>query len=114
MKPKAQEIKEGRLKWILKTALPLNPNFVLHYNGTLLESSKATIEPWKTWVFGDENDIVVKKYKEYSSYLENDTFYVNLPHLNGISGHMDLYRDSLLSGKSEQTVFSGTRRTGPR
>lgn len=102
LKPKAQEIKEGRLKWILKTALPLNPQFVLHYNGTLLESSKAAIEPWKTWVFGDENDAVVKKYNIYSSYSKNGTFFVNLPNLKGICGHIDLYRDSLVSGKSEQ------------
>ena len=103
LKPKAQEIKEGRLKWILSTALPLNPSFILHYNGSLLESSKAGIEPWKTWVFGDENDMVVKKYDDYSSYSKNDIFFVDLPNLKGISGHIDLYRDSLLSGKSEQT-----------
>ena len=102
LKPKAQEIKEGRLKWILKTALPLNPQFVLHYNGTILESSKAAIEPWKTWVFGDDNDVVVKKHDLYSSYSKKDTFYVDLPNLKGICGHMDLYRDSLVSGKSEQ------------
>ena len=102
LKPKAQEIKEGRLKWILSTALPLNPNFVLHFNGTLLESSKSGIEPWKTWVFGDEEDAIVRKYDEYSSYLNNDTFYVDLPNIKGICGHIDLYRDSLLTGKSEQ------------
>lgn len=102
LKPKAQEIKEGRLKWILKTALPLNPQFVLHYNGTLLESSKAAIEPWKTWVFGDDNDAVIKKYDLYSSYSKNDSFFVDLPNLKGICGHIDLYRDSLVSGKSEQ------------
>ena len=101
LKPKAQEIKDGRLKWILSTALPLNPNFVLHYNGTLLESSKAKIEPWKTWVFGDEEDVVVKKYDDYSSYSKNDVFFVDLPNLKGICGHINLYRDSLLSGKSE-------------
>ena len=103
LKAKAQEIKEGRLKWILSTALPLNPNFVLHYNGVHLESSKANIQPWKTWVFGDENDAIVKKYDIYSSRSKNGIYYVDLPNLNGISGHIDLYRDSLLSGKSEQT-----------
>lgn len=102
LKAKAQEIKEGRLKWILSTALPLNPNFNLHYNGVLLESSKANVEPWKTWVFGDENDTIVKKYDYYSSESKDGILFVNLPNLNGISGRIDLYRDSLLSGKSEQ------------
>lgn len=103
LKPKAHEIKEGRLKWVLSTALPLNPSFVLHYNGSLLESSKANIEPWKTWIFGAEDDAIVAKYKDYSSREEGNSFYVDLPNLKGVSGRMDLYRDSLLSGKSEQT-----------
>lgn len=103
LKPKAHEIKEGRLKWILSTALPLNPNFILNYNGSLLESSKATIEPWKTWTFGAEDDALVAKYDIYSSREKDGSFYVDLPNLKGVSGRMDLYRDSLLSGKSEQT-----------
>lgn len=103
LKPKAHEIKEGRLKWILSTALPLNPSFILHYNGSLLESSKATIEPWRTWTFGAEDDAVVAKYDIYSSREKEGSFYVDLPNLKGISGHIDLYRDSLLSGKSGQT-----------
>lgn len=103
LKPKAQDIKDGRLKWILSTALPLNPNFNLFYNGVVLESSKTNIKPWKSWTFGDEEDSVVKKYDIYKSYKKEDIFYINTPNLEHITGHIDLYRDSLLSGKSEQT-----------
>lgn len=103
LKPKAQDIKDGRLKWILSTALPLNPNFNLFYNGVVLESSKANVKPWKSWTFGDEEDSVVKKYDIYKSYKKEDVFYINTPNLEHITGHIDLYRDSLLSGKSEQT-----------
>lgn len=102
LKPKSQEIKEGRLKWILSTALPLNPKFILYYNGILLESSKSNIVPWKINVFG-KNDAIVEKYDTYTSCQSGEQFYVNLPSLKGISGYIALYRDSLLTGKSEQT-----------
>lgn len=41
LKPKAAEIKEGRLKWILRSALPLNPGFILYYNCDRIESSNV-------------------------------------------------------------------------
>jgi hypothetical protein len=43
LRPKVQEISEGRLKWILRTALPLNPAFNLYYNGQKIESSKIEV-----------------------------------------------------------------------
>lgn len=100
LKPKVTEIQDGRLKWILSTALPLNPSFKLHFNGVELVSSKEKIEPLNTWVFG-ENDAVVNKYDMYSSNTFKGNPCVNLPTLKNIVGKIDLYRDSLVKGKSE-------------
>lgn len=99
LKAKATEIKEGRLKWILRTALPLNPNFNLTFNGSEIQSSKESIDPWQTWVFG-ENDEVARKFKIYEVGNYKDSPCVHLPHLRNVVGKIDIYRDSLLTGKS--------------
>lgn len=99
LKTKAADIKDGRLKWILRTALPLNPNFKLFFNGELLESSKVDISPWKTWVIG-KDEKVTKKYKYETSQYNNQPC-VNLPTLKNITGQVDLYKESLVKGKSE-------------
>lgn len=102
LKPKAFDIKDGRLKWVLSTALPLNPNFNLTFNGKLLESSKATMIPWNTWTIGAEDDNIALKFAdEYTvGKDEKGTCYLDLPHLLKVTGKIDLYRDSLLTGKA--------------
>lgn len=100
LKPKATEIKDGRLKWILSTALPLNPNFNLFFNGTKIESRKESIEPWKTWIFGKEDEVATKFDYRTETYKGEPC--VHLPNLNNVIGKIDLYRDSLLTGKSAE------------
>lgn len=101
LKAKATEIQEGRLQWILRTALPLSPSFNLFYNGEKLESSKIDVRPAKTWIIG-KNDSVVKKFKEYSSGKIKGVSCVNLPNIKNVYGTVELYRDSLLKGKAEE------------
>ncbi|MBI5227662.1 ATP-binding protein [Candidatus Micrarchaeota archaeon] len=101
--PKAQTISEGRLKWVLSTALPLNPNFNLYYNGNKLESSKMDVAPLKKWVIGEDDKIVKDNNTEYSVSTWNDKPCINLPHLNNVRGQIELYEESLLRGKSQET-----------
>lgn len=42
LKPTAGDITRGRLRWVLRTALPLNPDFNLWYGNEKLESSKIS------------------------------------------------------------------------
>lgn len=100
LKAKAAEIQEGRLKWILSTALPLNPNFSLFYNGTELKSSKEKTEILKTWVFG-KDDTAVERSNSYTCGEYKGQPCVNLPNLQNVVGQIDLYRESLVKGKSE-------------
>jgi len=99
LKPKASEITEGRLKWILRTALPLNPNFKLHFNGVLIESSKINIPILKTWTIGLE-DQTAESLDWAESREENGEHYVDFSNLKGVNGQFELYSDSLLEGKS--------------
>ena len=88
LKPKAAEIKIGRLKWILSTALPLNPvSFTLDLNGTCIESSKTNIPIKKEWVVGkddqtaEELDFCSQGYDD-----EKETFYVDFENLKRVTG----------------------------
>lgn len=101
LKPKAAEIQDGRLTWILSTALPLNPKFQLFFNGRVLQSSKADLEPIKTWIFGKDDEVIAKS-KMYTSGMYDSHPCVNLPSLNNVYGQLDLYRDALDTGKSEK------------
>ena len=103
LKPKAAEIKIGRLKWILSTALPLNPvNFVLDLNGINIESSKTKIPVKKEWIVGkddqtaEELDFCTQGYDE-----EKNQHFVNFENLSGVTGCFILYEQSLLGGKAE-------------
>jgi len=101
LKPQASDIKIGRVKWLLSTALPLSPGFEMLFNGTVIESSKTDIEPIKTWNFGD-NDTVVERYPEYDEHKIGEVTYINLPNLKNITGKMELYYDTFLGSKSER------------
>ncbi|WP_135612208.1 ATP-binding protein [Methanococcoides sp. AM1] len=97
LKPKALEIKEGRLKWILSTALPLNPGFSLHYNGNKVQSSKINKPIRKTWVLG-KDDHAAEGLDVASPREENGAFFVDFDNLKGVYGKIDLYEDSLVDG----------------
>ena len=97
--PKATEIQDGRLRWVLRTALPINPNFGLFYNGISLEPSKTDVQPLKKWLIGEEDD-TAEKFNEVSKYQKKPV--VNFPHLKNVSGEFEIYGDSLVIGKSEK------------
>lgn len=104
LKPKASEIKIGRLKWLLSTALPLNPGFELKFNGVKIESSKVKTPIMKKWIIGKEDD-TVNKIDGACSRVEKDkdgnyNYFVDLQNLQGIRGEFILYEDSLVDGKS--------------
>ena len=61
LKEKALEIKSGRLKWVLKTALPLGSDFNLCFNGEKLKSSKTTGTVLKKWIFGKNKQYITQR-----------------------------------------------------
>jgi hypothetical protein len=99
LKGKAQQIQDGRLKWILSTALPLNPAFNLYYNGIEIIPSKEKIAIKKTFVFG-VNDEVAKRNK-YTVGVYRGLPCVNMNTIHNVTGQIDLYEESLLAGKSD-------------
>jgi len=94
LRTKASEIQDGRLRWILRTALPLNPNFQLYFNAEKLTSTKDELEPEKTLVFGKEDEIV-EKNEEYTAREQDGEYYVDLPTLKNVRGQIDYFTDTL-------------------
>ncbi len=105
LKPKASEIKNGRLKWILSTALPLNPGFELNFNGQKVESSKIKVPVMKRWIIG-KDDEAASKLKDVECRIEEKEgqkkYSVDFPNLKGVCGEFILYEDSLVEGKSSE------------
>ena len=99
LRPKVQEISEGRLKWILRTALPLNPSFNLFYNGQVIESSKIDVPILKEWIIGKE-DKTAETFKDAKCKEVNGEYYLDFENLKGVTGRFILYQDSLVNGKS--------------
>jgi hypothetical protein len=96
--PKSAEIKLGRLKWILSTALPINPNFSLLFNGAPLLPSKIDDKALKTWVIG-KDDETANKFFESNKDLQKRPV-VNFENLKNVRGEFELFEDSLVAGKS--------------
>ena len=103
LKPKAAEIKIGRLKWILSTALPLNPtSFVLDLNGAPIESSKTKIPVKNEWIVGKDDQTAEELYYCSPGFNDdNSTYFVDFENLKGVTGSFILYEQSLLGGKAE-------------
>lgn len=104
LKPKAKEIQIGRLKWILSTALPLNPTtFNLYLNGIKIDSSKTKIPVLKEWIIG-KDDLTASDLDFCNAFYDDETkqYYVGFDAVGNVYGKFVLYEQSLLGGKSSE------------
>jgi hypothetical protein len=53
LKPMASELSDGRLKWVLETAMPLGDDFRLYLNGSNIVSSKLKGKRVGSWILGE-------------------------------------------------------------
>lgn len=95
----ALNLKEGRLKWVLRTALPLSPAFKLWFNGTRLESSKSDRVPRYRATIGVSDEAASALGHTVST--KNGVPAIRIEGLGEISGTIELYEDPLTVGKSE-------------
>ncbi|HMM19387.1 MAG TPA: ATP-binding protein [Selenomonadales bacterium] len=99
LRTKAAEITVGRLKWILRTALPLSPGFNLYFNKEKIESSKIDNPIMKEWIIG-KDDSTADSLDFAEGRKEGEHYYVDFEYLKDVNGVITLYEDSLLEGKS--------------
>ena len=109
LKPKVHEIKPGTLGWVLRTALPLRPDFGIWLNGRALESSKEGKGLLRRWVLGKDLDELPRPGPKPVTTLEDvnvpesseHRFGLDVPGLGRIAGYAEAYKD-LLTGKSDE------------
>lgn len=109
LKPKVHEIKPGTLGWVLRTALPLRPDFAIWLNSQALESSKEGKGLLKRWVLGKDLEKLPRPSPKAITTSEDVNvaesselrFGLDVPGLGRIAGYAEAYKD-LLTGKSDE------------
>ncbi len=109
LKSKVHEIKPGTLGWVLRTALPLRPDFGIWLNGRVLKPSKEGKGLLKRWVLGKDLSELPRPSPKAITLLEDmnapesseHRFGMDVHGLGRITGYAEAYRD-LLTGKSDE------------
>ncbi len=109
LKPKVHEIKPGLLEWVVRTALPLRPDFAVWLNGKKLVPSKHGKGLLKQWVLGKDLTQLPKPSPKGVSVSEDTDverasehrFGLDVPGLGRVTGYAEAYKD-LLTGKSDE------------
>lgn len=112
LKPMAQELSLGRLRWILATAMPLRDDFVLRLNGTTVESSKFTEARIGSWVLGKElREIPRPAPAELEAVADESVLASHYMHwvlidktLGPVTGYLEVFADPIDSGKSADVI----------
>lgn len=109
LKPKVHEIKIGHLEWVLRTAMPLRPDFKVWLNDKELSPSKEGKGILKKWILGKDL-IVLPRPADKNIEVSEDTtvdkkaetrFGITVPGLGRVTGYVEAYKD-LLTGKSDE------------
>lgn len=114
LKEMGQKIRGGRLKWILRTAMPLRPDFNLYLNGEKMEPSKVAAPLIKKWIIGKDILELPKPGADDLESTEDNMEDEDSIHRYGLSnddlgricGFVELYEDSLIGGKSDEVERS--------
>jgi hypothetical protein len=109
LKKKVHDIKPGMLEWVLRTALPLRPDFGIWLNGKKLTPSKEGKGLIQIWVIGKDIQKLPKPAPKGITTSENlevekkseHRFGLDVPGIGRVTGYAEAYKD-LLTGKSDQ------------
>ena len=107
LKDKARTMGLGRLRWVLRTAMPLSANFKLFLNGEVVESSKEDYEHVVEFDISQLPDSRLKalKTKTGEVWSAKDGSLVSESFSSGISGNVVVTRQTLV-GKSADLIRS--------
>lgn len=108
LKGKVENLKIGRLGWVLSTSMPINPKFQLYLNNSKVESSKLNyplalsfgISDLPVKRLGSLNEATKDEWKIEDGQLVSKTF------PNGVSGTIKITQKTLLGGKSSEVARS--------
>lgn len=101
LKEKAEDLRLGRLRWVISFALPNVPDFKVYLNGERIVPTKEEIPIMKSWTIGEDDAVA----KELALPIEtirgaDHENHVVVPDLGPIWGTSELYEDFITEGKS--------------
>lgn len=111
LKDMAQEIRKGRLNWVLATAMPIRSDFNLYLNGEPVVPQKVRGAKICSWKIGrgklanipkpasDEFEVTVDKSAAKDSLHH---YGITHPQLGRVTGTIELYEDLLTQGKASE------------
>ncbi|MBU2102352.1 MAG: ATP-binding protein [Candidatus Omnitrophica bacterium] len=94
----AQRLTPGRLKMVLRTALPINPQFNLYFNGEQLKAGKIDASLIQKWIIGKEDEVARALRFEVAAKKPPS---IVVPSLGRIWGEVELFKDPVTGGKAE-------------
>jgi hypothetical protein len=100
LKPIARQIKLGRLRWVLETALPMSPDFDVTLNGNRIVPTPEQRKPLTTWMVGKADEVA--KSLKLTTGRDGDIPYVEIPGLGRVTGEAKVYSDLLTRGKASE------------
>ena len=107
LKPMSSKIREGRLAWILRTALPLRPDFAVWLNGERIRPSKEDMEPIRRWLIGRDITSLPGRGRggppgggPPPAGGGEDGPWLHVDGLGRVTGHAEMYENAL-TGKSD-------------
>lgn len=111
LKPMAAELKLGRLRWVLSTAMPIRPDFNAFLNGKRIQPAKLNDERFGEWRLGRGDMAALPKPApddlesfEDSSQEKKSVHRFGLieKSVGPMTGRVELFEDVLTSGKAER------------
>lgn len=105
LKPKAADLKIGRLKWVLRTAMPLRTDFKVHVNGDELTSSKSDFTALVKFTVDELPDLRIQALNDKHAEADwhwsvKDGKLVSGKFPAGVTGEVIVTERSLVQGKS--------------
>ena len=105
LKPLVNELKEGVLKWVLSTAMPMGDDFKLYLDGNRVDSSRAEILPQKSWILGKDFSPKTPGFSKHEdkrrAVRSPNRYSVEHPQLGRLSGTIEVFRDPII-GKPDR------------
>lgn len=97
---KAQSVTAGRLKRVLSTALPINPQFNLYYNGEQIKAATVKRATIAKWTIG-EDDKAAEGLRFESKISGQSQPTVMIPELGPVHGEVQLFQAALPGSKAD-------------
>lgn len=103
LKDAATELRLGRLRWVLRTAMPLKTDFVLSLNNDELSSAKSDYEPVVSFPVEDLKPRYIEALNEEykSNWSIDDGILRSKSFPSGVTGEVQVFEKSLFGTKSD-------------